>query len=283
MWEDFSYRSIFTYDRFGRVTEIQLADSSIAPTLIRYLGEQRIDRITKVATEAGSEHHAEPARPRWQPARPRWPAHQAVVQPARPRWPAHRAVVPRGARFLFLRGARSWGTRLIPLPPRNPPMRLPLPARGCRGGWHAARRWELGLPRWVARRPPPVAGNDGAAEVGGTPPAARRPVPRRLSPPRPTSVGRIRPDHCDADLGGDFAAARDVAGNDRVDADEDVVADGDIADQLGAGPDEDSVAEGRHGLDPTVARRPQSDLMRLNGVPVTETIAQHATTVFDLV
>ena len=58
MWEDFSYRSTFTYDRFGRVTQIQLADSSIAQTLIRYRGEQRVDRVAKVATEAGTEHHA---------------------------------------------------------------------------------------------------------------------------------------------------------------------------------------------------------------------------------
>ncbi|MCP3998117.1 MAG: hypothetical protein GY722_24115, partial [bacterium] len=46
-----------THDRFGRVTEIQPPDPSLAPTLFRYLGERRIDRSDKVATEVGTEHY----------------------------------------------------------------------------------------------------------------------------------------------------------------------------------------------------------------------------------
>ena len=57
MWDDFGFTTAFTHDRFGRVTEIRLPDSSLAPTLIRYRGEQRIDRVAKVATAAGEEHH----------------------------------------------------------------------------------------------------------------------------------------------------------------------------------------------------------------------------------
>ena len=57
MWDDFGFTTEFSHDRFGRVTEIRLPDSSLAPTLIRYRGEQRIDRSDKVATEAGAEHY----------------------------------------------------------------------------------------------------------------------------------------------------------------------------------------------------------------------------------
>ncbi|MCP3998619.1 MAG: hypothetical protein GY722_26650, partial [bacterium] len=46
-----------THDRFGRVTAIQPPDANLAPTLFRYLGEWRIDRSDKVATEVGIEHY----------------------------------------------------------------------------------------------------------------------------------------------------------------------------------------------------------------------------------
>ncbi len=46
-----------THDRFGRVRTITPPDPDLAPTLFRYLGERRIDRSDKVATEVGTEHY----------------------------------------------------------------------------------------------------------------------------------------------------------------------------------------------------------------------------------
>ncbi len=45
------------HDRFGRVTEIQPPDPSLAPALFRYPGERHIDRSDKVTTEVGTEHY----------------------------------------------------------------------------------------------------------------------------------------------------------------------------------------------------------------------------------
>ena len=49
-WETASLKNEFEYDRFGRVTKITSADTSLAPTVLRYLGDRRIDRTDKVAT-----------------------------------------------------------------------------------------------------------------------------------------------------------------------------------------------------------------------------------------
>ena len=52
-WEDANLTTDFTYDRFGRLTDVAPPDLSLAPTRLRYRGDQRVDRSDKVATGAG--------------------------------------------------------------------------------------------------------------------------------------------------------------------------------------------------------------------------------------
>ncbi|MCP3938758.1 MAG: hypothetical protein GY708_25705, partial [Actinomycetia bacterium] len=44
LWDAPSETTDFTYDRFGRVLTIEPPDPSLAPTVLRYRGEQRIER-----------------------------------------------------------------------------------------------------------------------------------------------------------------------------------------------------------------------------------------------
>ena len=57
-WEDANLTTDFEYDRFGRVRKITPPDLNLAPTVVTYRGERRIDRSDKVATAAaGAEHY----------------------------------------------------------------------------------------------------------------------------------------------------------------------------------------------------------------------------------
>ncbi|MCP3937601.1 MAG: hypothetical protein GY708_19785, partial [Actinomycetia bacterium] len=55
LWNATSETTDFTHDRFGRVRTVTPPDPSLAPTVFRYRGEQRIERSDKVATEADAD------------------------------------------------------------------------------------------------------------------------------------------------------------------------------------------------------------------------------------
>ena len=44
-WETVNNQNQFEIDRFGRVTKITSADTTLAPTVLRYLGDRRIDGL----------------------------------------------------------------------------------------------------------------------------------------------------------------------------------------------------------------------------------------------
>ncbi|MCP3937680.1 MAG: RHS repeat protein, partial [Actinomycetia bacterium] len=55
LWNATSETTDFSHDRFGRVSTVTPPDPSLAPTVFRYRGEQRIERSDKVATEADAD------------------------------------------------------------------------------------------------------------------------------------------------------------------------------------------------------------------------------------